>query len=187
MGTRLVNNLSKALWDSDLIASRISLALSEFFWAVMLLWPGDTFTRPTYALMHKAANEEVWGILFLASAVTQMSIVLMDDMHSRFARYFAGWNAALWTYVVTSMLISVQPPPAAIGGEIALALIAVWIWARPNILAHGMSKQNNENNESNEPTVNNDYVDSNYPDFKESQLQLDRIHRDIQLLQEKEK
>jgi len=140
MKNNLIDNLSKALWDSDLIASRISLALSEFFWAVMLLWPGDTFTRPTYMLMQKVTNEEVWGVLFLASAVTQMSIVLMDDMHSRFARYFAGWNATLWAYVVTSMLISVQPPPAAIGGEIALALIAIWIWARPNILARGVKK-----------------------------------------------
>jgi hypothetical protein len=29
------------------------------------------------------------------------------------------------------MLASVYPPPAAIGGEIALALSAFWIWLRP--------------------------------------------------------
>ena len=40
MRTKLINNLSKALWDSDLVATRIVLSLSEMFWAVMLLWPG---------------------------------------------------------------------------------------------------------------------------------------------------
>ena len=168
MKTRLINNLSKALWDSDLVATRIALALAEMFWAVMLLWPGDTFTRPTYALMNKATNEEVWGVLFLVSSVTQMSIVLLDDMGSRFARYFAGWNAALWTYVVTSMLISVQPPPAAIGGEIALALFAIWIWARPNILAKGMQ------------AVTKAEYEDHLEDYRESQFQINRIQKDMQ-------
>lgn len=168
MKTRLINNLSKALWDSDLIATRIALSLAEMFWAVMLLWPGDTFTRPTYALMNKATNEEVWGVLFLVSSITQMSIVLLDDMGSRFARYFAGWNAALWTYVVTSMLISVQPPPAAIGGEIALALFAVWIWARPNILAKGVQ------------AVTAEEYKEHLEDYCESQFQINRIQKDMQ-------
>ena len=168
MRTKLINNLSKALWDSDLVATRIVLALSEMFWAVMLLWSGDTFTRPTYALMSKATNEEVWGVLFLVSSITQMSIVLMDDMYSRFARYFAGWNAALWTYVVTSMLISVQPPPAAIGGEIALALFAIWIWVRPNILAKGIQ------------AVTEAEYKEYQEDYKESQSQINQIQKDMQ-------
>jgi hypothetical protein len=32
------------------------------------------------------------------------------------------------------MLMSVTPPPAAIGGEVALAFAAFWVWVRPYIL-----------------------------------------------------
>lgn len=128
---------TRALFDSDLIASRISLAIAEFAWATMLFWPGDSFARPTYTLMAHVAVEEVWAAVFLLSAVTQISIVAMEDFNSSLARYFAGWNAALWGYTVASMLLSVYPPPAAIGGEIALAFSAAWIWLRPFILIEG--------------------------------------------------
>ena len=137
MNDRIISSISKVMWDTDLIASRMTLALSEFFWAMMLFWPGDTFERPTYSHMATIMNEEMWGILFLVSAVTQITIVLNNTIHSAFARYFAGWNAILWVYTVTSMILSVYPPPAAIGGELALSLGAVWIWLRPYILAKG--------------------------------------------------
>lgn len=140
MPTKIINSFSRVLWDTDLIATRCTLALGEFFWAVMLLWPGDTFGRPTYDHMALVMNEEMWGVLFLVSCVTQISIVLMNDMHSRFSRYFAGWNAILWSYTVVSMLLSVYPPPAAIGGEMAMAFGAVWIWIRPYFLAEGYKR-----------------------------------------------
>jgi len=134
---KMLRALSSALWDTDLISSRLTLAFGEFCWAVMLLWPGDTFSRPTYSHMSTVLSEEGWAIIFLASALTQITIVLLDDMHSAFARYFACWNACLWVYMVYSMLASVYPPPAAIGGEIALAVSACWVWIRPYILAQG--------------------------------------------------
>lgn len=137
---RLVFNLSKALWDSDLIGSRLALFLSEILWAVMLLWPGNTFDRSTYSIMQMITTEEILGCLFLLTAFCQISIVLWDNIHSIFARYFSVWNAVLWVSIVVSMLLAVQPPPAAIGGEIALAFVAVWIWIRPYILARGEGK-----------------------------------------------
>lgn len=140
MTNKLITSLSKALWDSDLIATRISLFLGELFWAIMLLWTGDTFGRPTYSHMAYIMNEELWALVFAISAITQITIVLMNDMHSTFARYFAGWNAVLWSFVVWSMLASIYPPPAAIGGEIALALAAGWVWIRPYILAEGYKR-----------------------------------------------
>ncbi len=140
MTNKYITALSRAIWDSDLIATRITLFLGELFWAIMLFWTGDTFSRPTYAHMAILFSEEMWGIVFLLSAITQITIVLTNDMHSRFARYFAGWNAVLWIYVVFSMMISVYPPPAAVGGELALALGALWVWIRPYILAEGYKR-----------------------------------------------
>jgi hypothetical protein len=135
--------ISHAIFDTDLTAIRLCLAVSEFIWAVMLMWAGDTFGRPTYTVMSHVMNEESWALLFLISAVAQISIVAQEDYHSHFARYFAGYNALLWGFVVISMLMSVYPPPAAISAEISMALFAAWIWVRPYILAEGYRRARN--------------------------------------------
>lgn len=137
---KLVHGLSRALWDSDLVATRVSLAIAEMFWAVMLLWPGDTFGRPTYHVMSHVMPEEAWGLLLLLSSATQLTIVMLETYHSYFARMFAAWNAVLWVFLCVSMLMSVYPPPAATGGEFALMLASVWVWARPYILMKGYER-----------------------------------------------
>lgn len=139
MPERYLRACSRALWDSDLIASRLTLFLAEALWAIMLLWPGETFDRPTYAVMSRVASEEIWGLLFAGSSMMQLTIVLLEEYHTRQARLFAAWNAALWAFTVVGMILSVYPPPAAIGGEISLAVLAIWIFVRPYALAaiHG--------------------------------------------------
>lgn len=127
------NALHRVMWDTDLIGSRVTLALAEMFWAIMLFWLGDTFDRPTYAHMASIAREEIWGTVFAISAIIQISIVLSSKMHTLGSWLFAGWNFLLWSYVVWSMMASIYPPPAAIGGEIALAFSSGWIWLRPII------------------------------------------------------
>lgn len=137
---KMLCGLSRALWDSDLVATRVSLAIGEAFWAIMLLWPGDTFDRPTYRVMSHVMNEEAWGLVLMISAATQMTIVVGQYFHEWWARVFAGWNAILWCFLCVSMMLSVSPPPAAIGGELALAFAAWWVWLRPYILADMYSK-----------------------------------------------
>lgn len=128
------NVLATAMFDDKMVNTRLILAVSELLWSVLLLWPGDTFARPTYSHMAMVMSEECWGVVFAMSAAMQITIVLQNDFHSRFARYFAAWNMVLWVYVVASMLLSVYPPPAAISGEIVLAGFAFWIWLRPYVL-----------------------------------------------------
>lgn len=140
MSQRVYVALSRAIFDSDLIASRLALALAEMCWAVTLMWPGDTFIRPTYILMNHVASEHAWAFAFFVTSIMQFSIVVQADYHSKFARYFAGWNAALWVFTVSSMWLSVHPPLAAIGGEIALMVTATWIWLRPFVLAEGLHR-----------------------------------------------
>ena len=137
---KMLHGISRALWDSDLVATRVSLSLAEFFWAFMLLAPGDTFDRPTYHLMSKVMSEEAWGFIILLSAVTQITIVMTETYHITFSKIFAAWNATLWGFLVGSMFMSVSPPPAAIGGEVALALAALWVWLRPYILSEAYRK-----------------------------------------------
>ena len=146
---KLLQGLSRALWDSDLVATRISLAIGEMAWAIMLLWPGDTFGRPTYLMMSHTMTEEAWGFLLLLSAATQITIVMCDEYHHWFSRLFAAWNGMLWAFLVLSMMLSVSPPPAAIGGEIAMAMAACWVWLRPALLRGVYEKAERE---SDEPT-----------------------------------
>ncbi|MBX9836246.1 MAG: hypothetical protein K2X65_08735 [Burkholderiaceae bacterium] len=129
-----VRGLSRAFFDSDLVATRLMLFVGELAWAVMLWWPGDTFARPTYDYMGQFANETLWAIAFTATALAQLHIVAFELHDSHGARAFAWWNAALWCGAVGMMLASVYPPPAAIGMEIAGALGACWIAVRPLIL-----------------------------------------------------
>lgn len=138
--SRIVDPLTRAIFDSDLISTRLTLALAELCWCLMLLWPGDTFARPTYGLMAATAPEMAWALIFGVTSFLQFAIVLRDDFHSTRARLFATWNAGLWCFTVGSMLLSVYPPPAAIGGELALAVAALWIWGRPLLIERGERK-----------------------------------------------
>jgi len=138
MNKTFVPAMSRALFDSDLVITRLLLGFSELLWAILLAWPGQTFDRPTYHYMSHVMSEEAWAFTFLFSGLTQIFIVGTERFHGMFARYFAGWNAALWVFTVSAMLASVYPPPAAISGEIILAFAAVWIWIRPHIILMGI-------------------------------------------------
>lgn len=137
MKTLIVSPLSRAIFDSDLIATRLTLAMAELCWALMLFWPGETFDRPTYTVMAHVMSEPAWAAVFALSSVTQFAIVLRNEFDSAGARIFSMWNAALWVFSVGSMLLSVYPPPAAVGGELSLMVAALWVWARPLILEKG--------------------------------------------------
>lgn len=136
---RRLDRLGEIMFDTDLVGVRVMLALAEMGWAIALLWPGDTFGRPTYNMMASVAREEWWGLLFGATAWVQWNLVLVGDFKCRFARFFAAYNGLLWLGVCLSMYCSVYPPPAAISGELALALGASWIFIRPYIWKGGKS------------------------------------------------
>ena len=141
--SNLFTRLVAIFFYSDLHTTRFTLSIAEAIWAMTLLWDGNTFDRPTYMQMAQVMSENAWGFIFLISSVTQASILVIGDYHSRFSTYFAGWNCALWLYVTISMYMSVTPPPAAISGEVALALAAGWIWIRSGHIIHGRRSSDN--------------------------------------------
>jgi len=140
----ILPNISRAMFDTDLTNTRITLAFAEFLWAVMLFWPGDTFNRPTYFMMSNVMSEITWGFVFLASSMVQLYIALFNHQNRDWAKVFANWNAVLWVFVVGAAMLSVSPPPAAMAGEISLACAAFWIWFRPLILDRAVIKFNEE-------------------------------------------
>lgn len=129
-----LRGLSRAFFDSDLVATRLMLFVGELCWAVMLWWPGDTFSRPTYETMQRIAPELVWAVAFSITAALQIYLVAFEKHNHPNAVWFYWWNALIWSAAVASMLYSVYPPPAAIGAEIASAFAAIWIAIRPAIL-----------------------------------------------------
>ena len=121
---------------SDLHGTRFLLGLAEFGWALALLWPGETFGRPTYHGMQAVMDEQVWGALFFVTGVIQWKLLFGCEYHSKRAIVFTFYNTALWVFITVSMYMSVYPPPAAISGESALALGACWIFVRSGEVDH---------------------------------------------------
>ena len=140
----ILPNISRAMFDTDLTNTRMTLAFAEFLWAVMLFWPGDTFNRPTYFMMSNVMSEITWGFVFLASSMVQLYVALFNHQNRDWAKVFANWNAVLWVFVGGAAMLSVSPPPAAMAGEISLACAAFWIWFRPLILDRAAIKFNEE-------------------------------------------
>ncbi len=128
----MFKRLHYIFFASNLYSARVILAVAEMLWALSLYWPGETFGRPTYHVMQMVADEIMWAHLFLFSSLMQWSVVLTASFNGRVAMWFAAWNACLWLFVCGSMYLSVYPPPAAISGELSLALAALWIFLRTN-------------------------------------------------------
>lgn len=129
----LKNRFLMVAYFSDMIGVRFSLALGAILWGLMLFWPGETFDRPTYTLMSKFAPELAWASLFLVQGMYAMYDVLFPSEKSRTAMILdAALGCVLWTLSCICMLFSVYPPPAAIAGEISLALASWWNLVRFN-------------------------------------------------------
>jgi hypothetical protein len=106
------------------------LAVAELLWAITLFMPGNTFARPTYAILASIAPETVWAFAFLLMGSLQTYILIKGEYHDRLAVWFASSNMTFWTFVCVSMVLSVSPFPAAISGEIALSAGAAWVFIR---------------------------------------------------------
>lgn len=135
---RTVTAFSKALFDSELVMLRIMLGVSELFWAILLFWPGDSFSQPYYSTINKYIDETQLATIFMVFALTQFFIIFTEKFHCKFSQGFACFSAFLWCTTIISVFISVYPPPSQIGGEIVLMFGAVWVWLRPMILYHGI-------------------------------------------------
>jgi hypothetical protein len=126
----LFSRIKQICLYGNLHSARFLLATAETVWCISLFWPGDTFERPTYAVMAQFADETTWAIVFGVTAACQWYILAIGRYHAHFAVMFAGWNMWLWWSVVVSMYMDVYPPPAAISGELALAMGASWVYVR---------------------------------------------------------
>ena len=120
-------------FTGSLDSTRFILAVSETIWFISLIWSGETFNRPVYASMAALMSEQAWAMVFLLTASCQWYILYSKRYHTPWAVRFSAWNMCLWWYVVLSLYVSLYPPPAALSGELALALGASWIYVRSGL------------------------------------------------------
>lgn len=113
-------------WSESTVGTRVVLACGSLLWALMLFWPGDTFGRPTYTLMHRFASEWAWASLFLVNGLYSLYAITTDQRSKTALLVEGALGCALWSGSCICMLMSVYPPPAAIAGEISLAFAAWW-------------------------------------------------------------
>jgi hypothetical protein len=139
MDDKLVSALSRTIFDTQLVSARMSLCLAEFLWFVFLIFPGNTFDRPIYALMKTVLTEDLWSLIFLVSAACHFYIIISENFYGIFARMFSLLNSLLWVSVVVLVLVASNGfAPASLAGDAALAIIAIWIWLQPKILFRGI-------------------------------------------------
>ena len=137
--SNLMHPLHQLLWDSNLVATRMILALGAILWGILLVWSGSNYILPALWTKVFFLNGYIIGTLFLILGVVQSCIAVKRSYcYSRIVRQFDAINAITWTYVVTSIFFSVYPPPTVLGGEMALMISAIWIWIRPLIIVQGL-------------------------------------------------
>lgn len=118
------------LWQTDLVGTRFFLAFGAIWWGILLLWEGETFSRPTYSLMATFASETVWGILFLLQGILAGIGLVLNKNNKPLFILDALLGCVLWTVSCLAMLWAVSPPPAAISSEISAAFAAWWVLVR---------------------------------------------------------
>lgn len=134
MCSKLFGNM---FWTTDIRPAQVMLGWSSVIWAVMLVWPGDTFTRQTYAVMAEIAPEPVWAGAFLIVGLIQLynsfSAVLGGELPAWFSKFDSFLGFVVWAGAVISILVAQSPPPAAIAGEIVMAFAAFWVFVRQDL------------------------------------------------------
>ncbi len=124
------NTLQDIFWRSPTGSARISVALGSFIWGVMLLYPGETFSRHVvYHIMSEMAQEWVWGAAFMLHSV--MLFVNGVRNTTQFCRLITNTlGAVLWVGVTMSIFVNPIPLPAIFAGHLALTVESLWILLR---------------------------------------------------------
>lgn len=126
-------NIRDILFFGDTKGVELVLALSSILWFVLLIWPGETFSRPTYVAMAKIMTEEAWALSFLTHGVGLLYF-MRDKSVNLYMRYINNFlGGLLWVSSSLMMLFAITPPPAAISGELILSIGSLWVFIRTDI------------------------------------------------------
>lgn len=151
----ITRKISDIIWASDLVSVRFSIAFASFFWALLLIWPGELFTpeRTTYRLMAQIANENLWALGFFIHGLFA-SITLICEKRNKFLFFGdALWGSVMWTAATIACFAShwqlgkVYAPPAAMSAELAL-MLGAWWWTIRWIVKKETERKNGKRSNS---------------------------------------
>ena len=133
--------LMRRIWAlvaySDTTPTRFTLATAASFWAFMLLFPGDSMSRPAFRYLSESlgsyADEKLggaWGVL----AIGMWWRLLSGSPRPRAALAINIYGAMLFsTMPVAVILDHIYPAPAGLAPAFALACASYWVAVRTNI------------------------------------------------------
>lgn len=134
----VLRRLKFIMWNADLEATRLGLAMGSLLWAFFLFWPGELFSpgRATYAVMGEIAPELCWASAFLLQGLVMMYSLLWG-YRSRLAFVAdAVLGCVLWTASTAACFLAhfhslaTYQPPAAMSYEIVAACASWWCLVR---------------------------------------------------------
>lgn len=138
-----VSTLCHLAFDSNTEATRVVVAIGSLLWGIMLLMPGDTFSRPMFSVLNGTLSENTWGMLFLGHGIISCLSIVFSRC-GRICFIFDGvagcflWSAVTIGMLLSSVYNSTTPEfsfPAATSPSIAITLAAWWLLFRyPRIM-----------------------------------------------------
>lgn len=122
---------------SDTTPTRAMLAMAALLWAVMLAYPGDTFTRPVYRYMAEVAgtNAELkWTIAWAIYGALLMVTIFSSKPRPWWALVVNSMGVMLTSSSVISVFLTLTTPlPASIAPDIVMAAAAAWVLVRTHV------------------------------------------------------
>lgn len=122
------------LRHADPVYCTLASVISAFAWSIMLAWDGDTMARQTYYHMARVAPEWVWTITFTLVGLIQTARMAFEHRGGTIIDYgIKAIACVLWSYVATACILAQNPPPAAMGDAVAVAVLTWVDFARAEI------------------------------------------------------
>ena len=122
---------------SDTTPTKFMLAIAATCWAVLLYWPGDTFTRPVYKYMAEVAGADAelkWAALWTIHAAGMWWRTFANKPRPYIAFCVNSLGVLLFSGAAYSIFFTLTYPiPAAIAPDIVLALAAFWVMLRTSV------------------------------------------------------
>ena len=131
----LRKRLYEIVWNSDMITTRVSLAIGSLVWGILLLWPTVLFTpsRTTYRLMADIADENVWGVVFVVHGVLSLYQLISRELKEDAVLANNLIGCILWTSSTVACFAShfqswdTYSPPAAMSADVSFVLASFWL------------------------------------------------------------
>jgi hypothetical protein len=122
---------------SDTTQTRFFLGITALLWALALIMPGDSFSRPTFAYMSMLAGdnaEEKWTAAFALYAVLDIWLVFYY-VRTKYVSFLVNvFGVLLFTSVAYAVgTLSGEPFPAGVAAHCGVALAAVWVLIRTHV------------------------------------------------------